>query len=82
MVRGEGSPASGDAAVDAAYDNAYAVWEFYQALFGRDSLDARGMRIDSTVHYAASFDNAFWNGSQMVYGDGDGQNLHKVSRGC
>lgn len=30
------------------------------------------MRIDSTVHYGVAYDNAFWNGRQMVYGDGDG----------
>jgi len=31
------------------------------------------MRIDSTVHYGESYDNAFWDGRQMVYGDGDGE---------
>jgi bacillolysin len=31
-----------------------------------------GMGIKSTVHYSRSYVNAFWNGSQMVYGDGDG----------
>jgi Zn-dependent metalloprotease len=29
------------------------------------------MRLDSTVHYQKGYDNAFWNGEQMVYGDGD-----------
>jgi len=30
------------------------------------------MRLDSSVHYDSKYDNAFWNGAQMVYGDGDG----------
>jgi Zn-dependent metalloprotease len=30
------------------------------------------MRLDSTVHYGRKFNNAMWNGKQMVYGDGDG----------
>jgi Zn-dependent metalloprotease len=31
------------------------------------------MRLDSTVHYGKRYDNAFWDGAQMVYGDGDGR---------
>jgi Zn-dependent metalloprotease len=45
----------------------------FARIFSRNSIDDRGMRIDSTVHYGAAYDNAFWNGRQMVYGDGDGR---------
>ena len=31
------------------------------------------MRLDSSVHYSQNFDNALWNGNQMIYGDGDGE---------
>ena len=31
------------------------------------------MRLDSSVHYGHAYDNAFWDGTQMVYGDGDGK---------
>lgn len=79
VVRGEGSPPSGDIAVDQAYDGAGTVWDFYKQVFNRDSADDRGMRLDSTVHYGSAFDNAFWNGSQMVYGDGDGIVLHNLT---
>jgi len=41
-------------------------------IYERNSIDDRGMRLDSTVHYGMNYDNAFWNGNQMVYGDGDG----------
>ena len=31
------------------------------------------MSIVSYVHYDVNYDNAFWDGSEMVYGDGDGE---------
>jgi Zn-dependent metalloprotease len=40
-------------------------------VYGRDSIDGNNMRVDSTVHYLRGYDNAFWNGQQMIYGDGD-----------
>ena len=56
-----------------AYDGSGATYDFFHDVFGRDSIDNRGMRIDSTVHYSRRFDNAMWDGEQMVYGDGDGR---------
>jgi Zn-dependent metalloprotease len=77
LVRGEASAVSNDAAVDESYEASGDTYQFYDQVFGRRSVDGRGMRLDSTVHYredpAEPFDNAFWNGEQMVYGDGDGQ---------
>ncbi len=70
-VRGEGDPPSGDPAVDEAYDGAGSTHDLYSQIYGRNSLDNNGMRLDSTVHYGRGYDNAFWNGRQMVYGDGD-----------
>lgn len=71
QVRGEGDPATGDPAADEAYDGAGATYELYFDVYGRDSINGSGMRMDSTVHYQVGYDNAFWNGTQMVYGDGD-----------
>lgn len=70
-VRGEGDGPTGDLAVDEAYDGAGDTFDLFFEVYGRNSLDDRGLRLDSSVHYGDSFDNAFWNGSQMVYGDGD-----------
>lgn len=70
-VRGEGDAPTGDAAVDEAYDGSGDTYELYQQVYGRDSIDGNNLRLDSTVHYDRGFDNAFWNGRQMVYGDGD-----------
>lgn len=71
LVREEGAGPTGDPAVDEAYDGAGATYDLYDQVFSRNSIDDRGMRLDSSVHYLEGYDNAFWNGSQMVYGDGD-----------
>lgn len=71
QVRGEGDPASGDLAVDEAFDGSGATYDLYFDIYGRNSINGTGLRMDSTVHYQTSYDNAFWNGRQMVYGDGD-----------
>ena len=73
LVRGEGSKPSSDVAINEAYDFAGDTYDFYKQVFGRNSVDNRGMRLDSSVHYRRLFNNAFWNGMQMVYGDGDGR---------
>ncbi|TAK09721.1 MAG: peptidase M4 family protein [Candidatus Manganitrophaceae bacterium] len=71
LVRNEGGKATGDPAADEAYDGAGATYDLYKEIFDRESIDDRGMRLISTVHYLKGYDNAFWNGQQMVYGDGD-----------
>ena len=80
LVRGEGAPKSRDPAVNEAYDAAGVVYDFYRKVFARNSVDDRGLRLDSTVHYRQRFDNAFWNGTQMVYGDGDGVIFQRFTR--
>ncbi len=72
LVRGEGDPATGDVAVTEAYDSSGTVYDFYKKAYDRNSVDGSGLRLNSTVHYDVKFDNAFWDGRQMVYGDGDG----------
>lgn len=71
QVRGEGDPPTGDPAADEAYDGAGATHALFSEIFNRNSIDGNGMRLDSTVHFRTGYDNAFWNGRQMVYGDGD-----------
>jgi len=61
-----------DKGVNEAFDNAGTTWEFYNKIFGRESVDNHGKTLVSSVHYGENYDNAFWNGQQMVYGDGDG----------
>ena len=71
LVRSEGAPPSGDLGVDEAYDGSGATYDLYWDVYQRNSIDGAGLRLDSTVHYQKGYDNAFWNGKQMVYGDGD-----------
>ncbi len=49
-----------------------ASWDFYWQLFGRNSIDNKGMMIKQYVHFDKGMDNAYWDGRRMVYGDGDG----------
>ena len=50
---------------------AASTYDLFNDVYQRNSIDANGMRLDSTVHYRTGYDNAFWDGEQMVYGDGD-----------
>lgn len=70
-ARREGDPATADAAVNEAYDGSGITYDLFNNIYQRNSIDGKGMRLDSTVHYQRGYDNAFWNGEQMVYGDGD-----------
>jgi len=72
-VRGDGDPPSADDAVNEAYDGAETTYKFYEGVYGRNSVDDKGLELVSSVHYSVAFDNAFWNGTQMVYGDGSGR---------
>jgi Zn-dependent metalloprotease len=72
VVRTEDGPPSADASANRAFDGLGETREFYKEIFDRDSLDGRGMRLDAFVHYGDAYNNAFWDGSEMVFGDGDG----------
>ena len=72
LRRREAQPPCDDADVNRAYDAAGTTYEFYRTVFGRDSLDAHGKHLISSVHYGEQFCNARWDGAQMIYGDGDG----------
>lgn len=73
QVRAEGDPATGDTAVDEAYDGLGVTWQMLFSAFGRDSLDGAGMPMHASVHYGRQYANAFWDGERMVFGDGDGE---------
>jgi len=80
-VRSEGDPATGDPDADTAYIYTGHAYDFYYEVHGRDSIDGAGRSLVSTVRYCPErgdaemcpFINAFWNGSQMVFGDGFSQ---------
>jgi Zn-dependent metalloprotease len=78
-VRKEGEPPVADVAVNEAYDGSGWTYDLYNDIYGRNSIDGMGMRLDSTVHYQRNYDNAFWDGKQMVYGDGDGELFNRFT---
>jgi hypothetical protein len=80
VVRAEGDPASDDAAVDEAYVWSQQVWELYEQQFGRLSFDGAGSTVTVTVHYGQDYDNAFWDGEQLVFGDGDGEIFERFTK--
>jgi Zn-dependent metalloprotease len=72
LVRSEGQGPVSDAVLNQAHDNAGLTYDYYFSKHGRDSYNGAGAILTSTVHYSRNYVNAFWNGTQMVYGDGDG----------
>jgi Zn-dependent metalloprotease len=78
-VRREGAATAGDVAVDEAYDGLGATFDFYRDAYLRNSIDDAGMPLDATVHFGVRYDNAFWNGTQMVFGDGDGKLFNRFT---
>lgn len=80
IARSEGDAAGKDDAVNEAYDGAGATYDFFKEICDRSSIDNKGLRLDSTVHYGNNYENAFWNGSQMVYGDGDGELFNRFTK--
>jgi hypothetical protein len=79
QVRSEGQAATGDAATDEAYDGLGATFDLYWNVYQRNSIDNAGMNLIGSVHYGQNYDNAFWNGQQMVFGDGDGQYFNRFT---
>ncbi len=71
LVRSEGDNASSDPSINEAYDGSGITYDLFFDIFGRNSIDNKGLKLDSTVHFQKGYDNAFWDGKQMVYGDGD-----------
>jgi len=79
VARVEAGAASIDVAVNEAYDGLGATFDFFANVYDRNSIDDEGLHLDATVHYGRRYDNAFWNGQQMVFGDGDGDLFNRFT---
>jgi Zn-dependent metalloprotease len=79
LVRAEGQPATGDVAADEAYEYLGATYRLFREVYARDSIDGAGLPLVGSVHYGVDYDNAFWNGRQMVFGDGDGEVMNRFT---
>lgn len=72
LVRAEGEPETDDADALSAYDCAGSVRDFFRTVLGRNSIDNRGLDLVLNVHFGEKYNNAFWDGDEMTFGDGDG----------
>jgi hypothetical protein len=79
LVRTEGQNPTADLATDEAYDGLGATFDLYWNVFHRNSIDNAGLSLIGTVHYDQNYDNAFWDGSQMIFGDGDGAYFNRFT---
>jgi len=79
LLRKESQPAVSDVAANEAYDYLGVTYDFYWQIFHRNSLDDKGLPLTGSVHYGTAYQNAFWNGEQMVFGDGDGEIFNRFT---
>jgi Zn-dependent metalloprotease len=79
IARIEGQAVIGETDVDTNYDRLGSTYDCYKALFNRDSFDNLGAKLISSVHYSNNYVNAYWDGTQMVYGDGDNVNSRSLA---
>jgi Zn-dependent metalloprotease len=91
VVREEASEPSSDVIINNAFEYSGNTWDFFFNSFKRDSIDNKGFHLRSTVHFSKNYPNAFWNGTNLVFGDGDGEifktfmlldiSAHEISHG-
>jgi len=55
-----------------AHWGAEKTYDYFKLNHGRNSYNNAGAAIKSYVHYSTNYNNAYWNGSVMTYGDGSG----------
>ncbi|HEU5484656.1 MAG TPA: protealysin inhibitor emfourin [Microlunatus sp.] len=79
-VRADGDDATGDVAADEAFEWTRQVWDLYEQRFERRSYDGAGSTVTVTVHFGQNYDNAFWDGEQLVFGDGDGEIFERFTK--
>lgn len=79
-VRAAGQPESGDPAVDEAAAGVTASLALFSEVFGRSSYDGTGAPVSLTVHFGEAYANAFWDGTQLVFGDGDGEIFDRMTK--
>jgi Zn-dependent metalloprotease len=73
VLRTEGEPTVTDESANEAYDGLGDTYRFYWDALTRDSIDDAGLPLVGEVHFGEGYDNAFWDGERMMFGDGDGR---------
>jgi Zn-dependent metalloprotease len=80
LIRKEGATPSTDADVNLAYENGVIVRDYFKTVLGWNSIDNAGMDLIFNVHYLIRYNNAFWDGEVMTFGDGDGVNFTSFAK--
>jgi hypothetical protein len=80
LVRPAGAAPSGDVAADEAYVGLESSLALFREEFGRASYDDAGASVAASVHYGRDYANAFWDGAQLVFGDGDGRVFERFTK--
>ena len=78
LVLTETGGSTSDSAISTAHAHAATSYDYYKAVHNRDSFNNAGAQIKTTVHHQVNYNNAFWNGTQLVYGDGDGTQFYML----
>ncbi len=68
-----------DRASVSASANSSLVYDYFKQVHNRDAIDGKGSSINVVINFMQNFNNAFWNGRLMVFGNGDGQNFSDLS---
>lgn len=79
VVRRESQPPVSDPAVNEVYDGLGSTQLLFWTQYQRDSLDGAGLQLDASVHYGERYDNAFWDGERLLFGDGDGHVFNRFT---
>ena len=80
LIRKEGDAATDDMDVNSVFDNSGLVRDYFKSILGWESIDNNGLDLILNVHYNTQYNNAFWDGEQMIFGDGDGTNFKNFAR--
>jgi Zn-dependent metalloprotease len=70
VIRTEGAQPTDDEVANEAYDGLGHTYDYYLNMLGRNSLDGQGGPLHAVVHFGENYDNAFWDSTYMVFGDG------------
>ncbi|MBC7000054.1 M4 family metallopeptidase [Cytophaga sp. FL35] len=73
LVIEEGGDLVNDKTANEAYETSGFVRDYFKNTFGLNSIDGNGLDIISNIHYGQNYNNAYWDGNEMTYGDGDGK---------
>ena len=79
-IRADGEPEASDFAVNEAAAGITATLAMFEEGLGRSSYDDKGAPVSLTVHYGRDYDNAFWDGQYLVFGDGDGRVFERFTK--